>query len=186
VCNLGRHRDGHHLLDFRVHSSIGIHVNGTRRDLAVDADTPLLTVLRQELGLKGTRFGCGQERCGACMVLVDGRPQHSCSLPVSAVDQRSVTTIEGLAANGEPGFIQDLFLQEQAAQCGYCTNGIIMTIAGLLARRPLPTRDEVLHFLDERHLCRCGAHPRILRVVERALAAAEGAEGSVRSGKGQQ
>jgi len=152
---------------------IRFDVNGTARELAVDADTPLLTILRQDLDLKGTRFGCGEERCGSCTVLVDDRPQHSCKMPVSAVDQRSVTTIEGLAAGGTPGPIQQMFLDEQAAQCGYCTNGIIMSLVGLLKRRPLPSRDEVLHHIDERHLCRCGAHPRILRAIDRALAAEE-------------
>jgi len=162
--------------------SIGITVNGACHDLQVDADRPLLDVLRNELGLKGTRFGCGQERCGACVVLVDGRPQHSCALPLSAVERRSVTTVEGLAQHGQPGPIQALFLKEQAAQCGYCTNGIIMSLSGLLARRPIPTREEILHFLDERHLCRCGAHPRILRVVDRALAAAREADPSSDAG----
>lgn len=158
--------------------SFAITVNGARHVLQVDADRPLLGILRHELGLKGTRFGCGQERCGACVVLVDGRPQHSCALPLSAVEQRSVTTIEGLSNNGQPAPLQALFLEEQAAQCGYCTNGIIMSLSGLLARRPVPTREEIVHFLDERHLCRCGAHPRILRVVDRALAAARDANPS--------
>jgi aerobic-type carbon monoxide dehydrogenase small subunit (CoxS/CutS family) len=158
-------------------STTRLDVNGITRQLSVAPDTPLLTVLRQDLGLKGVRFGCGEERCGACMVLVDGRPQHSCKTPVSAVDQRTVTTIEGLSTQGAPGLVQRIFLEEQAAQCGYCTNGIIISLAGLLRRRPLPSYDEILHFLDERHLCRCGAHPRILRAVVRALAEAASMDG---------
>lgn len=154
-------------------ATIRLTVNGTACELSIDADTPLLTALRQDLDLKGARFGCGEERCGSCTVLVDGRPQHSCKMPVSAVDRRSVTTIEGLSADGAPGPLQRIFLDEQAAQCGYCTNGIIMTLTGLLQRRPLPSRDEVLDYLDERHLCRCGAHPRILRAIDRAFAAEE-------------
>jgi aerobic-type carbon monoxide dehydrogenase small subunit (CoxS/CutS family) len=144
-------------------------VNGQVREVPLPGDTPLLTVLRQDLGLKGTRFGCGEERCGACMVLVDGRPLQSCSTPLWAAEGKAVTTIEGLSAGGEPGLLQRAFLDEQAAQCGYCINGIIMSLAGLLASRPTPTRGEILQFLDERHLCRCGAHPRILRALDRAL-----------------
>lgn len=154
-------------------ATLRFHVNGTACELVADADTPLLTVLRVDLDLKGARFGCGEERCGSCTVLVDDRPQHSCKMSVSAADQRSVTTIEGLAVDGAPGPIQQIFLDEQAAQCGYCINGIIMSLAGLLKRRPLPSRDEVLHHIDERHLCRCGAHPRILRAIDRVLAAEE-------------
>lgn len=149
-----------------------LSVNGTEHRVSIDPDAPLLTVLRDALELKGSRFGCGQERCGACTVLVDGRPQHACKLPVSAVEGHAVTTIEGLCEGGEPGPLQRLFIEEQAAQCGYCINGIIMALTGLLQRHPLPSRDEVLHYIDERHLCRCGAHPRILRVIDKALAAA--------------
>lgn len=149
---------------------LSLSVNGVTHAVAVDPDTPLLSVLRDTLQLKGSRFGCGQERCGACTVLVDGRPQHACRLPASAACGHAVTTIEGLGSAADPGPLQRLFLDEQAAQCGYCINGIIVALTGLLQRRPLPTRDELLHHLDERHLCRCGAHPRILRVIDRALA----------------
>jgi nicotinate dehydrogenase subunit A len=152
--------------------AIALDVNGQRHELALDGRIPLLGVLRQDLGLKGSRFGCGEERCGACMVLIDGRPIPSCTIPLSAVAGKAVTTIEGLLVDGRPGPLQRIFLDEQAAQCGYCTNGIIMSLAGLLARRPLPARDEVVAFLDERHLCRCGAHSRILRALDRALAQA--------------
>lgn len=149
---------------------ISLRVNEIDYVIDVPPDTPLLTILRDTLKLKGSRFGCGQERCGACTVLVDNLPQHSCRLPVSAVIDRPVTTIEGLGTASEPGPLQKLFIEEQAAQCGYCINGVIVALSGLLRRQPLPTRSEVLHHLDERHLCRCGAHVRILRVVDRALA----------------
>jgi nicotinate dehydrogenase subunit A len=150
---------------------IAIIVNGAGHRLDLDAELPLLTVLRQQLGLKGTRFGCGEGQCGACTVLVDGQPLQACTTPLWSVAGRSVTTIEGLAADGRPGPLQQAFLDEQAAQCGYCINGIIMTLAGLLARRPVPSRAAILDVLDERHLCRCGTHPRILRTLDRLLAA---------------
>lgn len=155
------------------HPILRCSINGKAHQLSVDPDTPLLTVLRDVVGLTGTRFGCGQERCGACTVLVDERSLHACKLPMAQVAGRAITTIEGLGTETEPGPIQRLFMEEQAAQCGYCINGIIMTLTSLLQRRPLPSRDEVLHHVDERHLCRCGAHPRILRVIDRALAAAQ-------------
>lgn len=149
--------------------SITFVVNGETRDLTIDGKTTLLTALRQDLNLKGTRFGCGEERCGACVVLVDGRPAHSCKTELSAVSGKTVTTIEGLSSNGVLGPIQQAFIEEQAAQCGYCINGIIMTLTSLLKNRPLPERGEILAYLDERHLCRCGAHARILKVIDRLL-----------------
>lgn len=159
-------------------SPLVLAVNGTQHRLDIDPDTPLLTVLRDALGLKGSRFGCGQERCGACTVLIEGRPQHACRLSAATVAGQAVTTIEGLCEGGAPGPLQRLFIDAQAAQCGYCINGIIMTLAGLLQRRPLPARDELLHYIDERHLCRCGAHQRILRVIDRAFAAAHAEAGT--------
>jgi aerobic-type carbon monoxide dehydrogenase small subunit (CoxS/CutS family) len=149
--------------------SITFVVNGETRDLIIDGKTTLLTALRQDLNLKGTRFGCGEERCGACVVLVDGRPAHSCKTELSSVSGKTVTTIEGLSSNGVLGPIQQAFIEEQAAQCGYCINGIIMTLTSLLKNRPLPERGEILAYLDERHLCRCGAHARILKVIDRLL-----------------
>jgi nicotinate dehydrogenase subunit A len=148
---------------------LSLTVNGRPEVLAVSPDLPLLTALRRHLGLKGARFGCGEGQCGACTVLVDGRAMQACQTPLWSVEGRSVTTIEGLAVDGEPGPIQQAFLDEQAAQCGYCTNGIIMTLASLLSAGPRPSRSAVIEALDERHLCRCGAHPRILRAVDRLL-----------------
>ena len=147
-----------------------LSVNGVASAVERDERSMLLTVLRHDLDLKGSRFGCGQERCGACMVLVDGAPTPSCTLPLWAVLGKQVVTIEGLSAPGAPGRVQQAFLDEQAAQCGYCTDGIMVSIAGLLARFPRPSRAAILDFLDERHLCRCGAHPRILRALDRLLA----------------
>ena len=154
-------------------SAIALVVNGTKHEVAMPGGSSLLSALRDELKLKGTRIGCEEERCGACTVLVEGAPVHSCRTPVELVAEKAVTTIEGLAGESVGADLVHLFLEEQAAQCGYCTNGLIVGIAGLLRRDPAPTRAEVLSFLDERHLCRCGAHPRILKVIDRVLARSE-------------
>ena len=143
-------------------------VNG--RAVSVDAaseDTPLLSVLRDSLGLVGTRFGCGLEQCGCCIVLIDGAPEKSCRRPIFAVAGKSVTTIEGLGNAEHPHPLQQAFLDEQAGQCGYCLSGILMSAKALLDRNPGPSRAEIVAALDK-HLCRCGAHQRILRAVERA------------------
>ena len=153
-------------------SAVAFVVNGTDVSVSAPPQTSLLSVLRQRLGLCGTRFGCGEGQCGACTVLVDGRPLQSCQEPLWSMAGRSVTTVEGLGQDGQPGPVQRAFLDLQAAQCGYCTNGIMMTVAGLLAQDPLPSRQTLLDALDARHLCRCGAHPRILRAVDRLLAEA--------------
>jgi len=141
-------------------------VNGVPVEPAVDPATPLLFVLRNDLALHGVRSGCGIGACGACTVLVDGRPERSCQLPVSAVAGREVTTPEGLGTPERPHPIQQAFLDEQAAQCGYCVNGIVMTTAGLLAANPCPD-PATIRTTIQTHLCRCGAHQRILRAVER-------------------
>ena len=141
-------------------------VNGLAQVIVADSNATLLAVLRDNIGLKGTRFGCGEGQCGACMVLVDGLPLQSCQTPLWSVSGKAVTTIEGLLDVGRPGVVQQAFLDLQAAQCGYCSNGIILTLTGLLARTPRPSRGEIVAYLDERHICRCGAHPRILRVVD--------------------
>ena len=143
-----------------------IEVNGKAVEAPAD-DTPLLYVLRNALGLKGTRFGCGTEQCGACVVLVDGAPAYSCTTPVSAVQDRRVTTVEGLSRDGRPHPLQEALLAEQAGQCGYCLSGIVMRAAALLAANPRPTEQEVRAALDP-HLCRCGSHNRIVRAVLRA------------------
>jgi len=129
--------------------------------------TPLLFVLRNELELKGTRYGCGLEQCGSCMVLVDGEPVYACSRELGTVAGRRITTIEGIGGTANPHPLQIAFLDEQAGQCGYCLSGIIMSAKALLDRNPSPSRAQVIEALDK-HLCRCGAHPRILRAVEKA------------------
>ena len=146
-----------------------LKVNGRVREIACDPDAPLLAVLRNELDLKGARFGCGHERCGACMVLLDGEPAYSCTLPVSAVGKREIVTVEGLGTAEDPHPIQEALIAEQAGQCGYCLSGIQISTAALLARTRSPTRDEIKMALEP-NLCRCGVHLRIIAAVERAAA----------------
>ena len=138
-----------------------IEINGTRRAVSATLDTPLLYVLRNELGLAGTRFGCGSGQCGACFVLVDGRAMASCDLPLSFVAGKKVTTIEGL---GESHPVQKALVRHQAAQCGYCMSGIVMAAVALLSQNAKPTENEVRTALD-RNLCRCGSHNRVVRAI---------------------
>src|SRR5437762_8897600 len=142
-------------------------VNGTEYTLDADGRTPLLDVLRNTLRLKGTRFGCGAEQCGACFVLVEGHAIAACKTPLWAVERKSVTTVEGLGRPETPHPLQQAFIAEQAAQCGYCTSGMLISAAALLARNPDPSEAQVRAALD-RNLCRCGAHNRIVRAVLRA------------------
>ena len=144
-------------------------LNGGAVEVDTDGVTPLLFVLRNALGLTGTRFGCGSEQCGACMVLIDGEPTFACTREVASVAGRSVTTVEGLARDGALHPLQQAVLDEQAGQCGYCLSGILISAAALLVRNPQPSRAEIATALD-RHLCRCGVHNRIIRAVERAAA----------------
>jgi len=143
------------------------HVNQQAVAFDGDAQATLLSVLRDELDLSGPKFGCGQGECGACMVLVDGQPQTSCNLPLWAVDGRQVVTLEGLGTPACPHPVQAAFMDERAAQCGYCVAGIVTSAAALLAHHPKPSREQIVQALDK-HLCRCGAHSRMLRAVERA------------------
>jgi nicotinate dehydrogenase subunit A len=129
--------------------------------------TLLLDVLRNQLDLKGARYGCGLEQCGSCMVLLDGEPVYACSREVGTVAGRAVTTIEGLGTAERPHPLQQAFLDEQAGQCGYCLSGIVISAKALLDRNPSPTRADIAAALDK-NLCRCGAHPRILRAVDKA------------------
>ena len=145
-------------------------VNGTTRRVSAGGSTPLLDVLRNHLNLRGTRYGCGLEKCGACLVLVDGEPSYSCTLPVDAVDGRAVTTVEGVAADAKLSSLRQAFLEEQAGQCGYCLSGIMVAAAALLRRNPDPSRAEIAAALFG-NLCRCGSYNRILRAVFRAAAA---------------
>jgi nicotinate dehydrogenase subunit A len=151
---------------------VNLTVNGRDHRLECDGEAPLIDVLRNELHLKGTRYGCGAEGCGACMVLVDGKPTLSCTTPVAAVAGKPVTTLEGLGTPAAPHPLQEAFLAEQAAQCGYCTSGMIVSAAALLASNPHPSEDQVRAALD-RNLCRCGSYPRIVRAVMRASLAKE-------------
>ncbi len=128
-------------------------------------------MLRDDLGLRGSRFGCGTEQCGACMVLIDGKPEYSCAREVASVAGRNITTVEGLAQGGKLHPLQQAFLDEQAGQCGYCLAGILISAAALLERNPKPTRADIVAALDP-HLCRCGMHNRVIRAVQRAAAMA--------------
>jgi len=156
-----------------------IIVNGTAHDVDAAPDTPLLYVLRNDLGLTGPKFGCGLGQCGACMVHIDGRVVRSCTTPLSAA-QGQITTIEGLGTPEKPHPVQQAFIEEQAAQCGYCSNGMIMSAAALIARNKQPSRQQIRSTLNA-NLCRCGTHMRIMRAVERAaelsLAQGGGSEG---------
>ncbi len=149
---------------------VRLSVNGTARTVTCDPGTPLLDVLRHDLGLAGPRFGCGAGLCGACFVLIDGRARSSCDLPVSAAAGKQITTVEGLADGGKLHPVQQAFLDEQAAQCGYCTSGMVISAAGLLRATPCPAAHQIREALDG-NLCRCGSHGRILRAVQRAAAA---------------
>lgn len=142
-------------------------VNGQPVSVTADPDTPLLYVLRNDLGLVGTRFGCGLGQCGACFVRVDGRVVSSCDTPLWSVADRSVVTVEGLAPGESLHPVQQALLDEQAAQCGFCISGIAVAAAAFLESNPDPSEEEVAEALD-RNLCRCGAHRRIIRAVVRA------------------
>ena len=147
--------------------TIDLTVNGQAVTVRAGADTPLLDVLRNHLDLKGTRYGCGLEQCGTCMVLIDGIPAYSCAREVGSVAGHAVTTIEGLGSADNPHPLQRAFLEEQAGQCGYCLSGIIISAKALLDRNPNPSRADIVEALDK-HLCRCGTHTRIIAAVQRA------------------
>jgi nicotinate dehydrogenase subunit A len=145
---------------------VKLRVNGEARDVDVDPATPLLWVLRDQLGLTGAKYGCGLEQCGACAVLCDGVAVLSCATAAESFAGREITTVEGLAAGGLD-FVQRAFVAEQAAQCGYCIPGIVIAARALLDANPDPSDPQIRAALDT-HLCRCGTHPRILRAVKRA------------------
>ena len=151
----------------RLDSALEIRVNGRAHRVAAAPDTPLLYVLRNELRLNAAKFGCGLGRCGACTVLVDGEATLSCVVPIGEAVGKEITTLEGLGGPGGLHPIQEAFLAEQAAQCGYCTPGIMLTAVALLARNPRPSEAEIVEALNGT-LCRCGAHQRIIRAVQRA------------------
>jgi nicotinate dehydrogenase subunit A len=146
---------------------ISLNVNGKRRVVDADPDTPLLYVLRNDLSLNGPKFGCGLAQCGACTVIMDGNAIRSCVTPANAAQNHAVTTLEGLGSTKKMHPLQQAFVDEQAVQCGYCINGMIMTAKALLDKNPKPTDHEIKQALDG-NLCRCGTHIRILRAVKRA------------------
>jgi nicotinate dehydrogenase subunit A len=150
--------------------AISLKVNGVSRSVPAEPDTPLLYVLRNDLELNGAKYGCGLSQCGACTVLIDGKAVRSCVTPVSAVANSEITTIEGLGSIDKPHALQQAFIDEQAAQCGYCSNGMIMSAKELLDRNPRPNATDVREALAS-NLCRCGTHNRIIRAVLRAAQA---------------
>jgi len=147
--------------------SFTLQVNGASRSVSVEPDTPLLYILRNDLELNGPRFGCGLSQCGACTVLVDGRPTRSCVTAVSSLGAKSITTLEGLGSKEKLHPLQKAFIEEQAAQCGYCTNGMIMAAKALLDRTPKPTEAQIKKALAA-NLFRCGTHNRVVKAVQRA------------------
>ena len=149
-------------------------VNGRPVSFDGDGTAPLLSVLRDNLALRGSKFGCGNEQCGACMVLIDGKPEHSCAREIASVAGRAITTIEGLSNDGALHPLQQAFLDEQAGQCSYCLPGILISASALLARNPKPSRAEIIAALDP-HLCRCGIHNRVVRAVQKAATVMAGA-----------
>ncbi len=153
-----------------AHGLVTLRVNGTEHALDLPAATPLLAVLRNDLALNGPKLGCGLGECGACMVLLDGRAARACTLPLGGVAGREVTTLEGLGSVAVPHPVQQAFIHEQAAQCGYCLNGMVISTVALLRRCPRPTDAQARDALSH-NLCRCGTHVEILRAVQRAAAA---------------
>lgn len=151
-------------------AQISLKVNGRARMVDTDAATPLLYVLRNDLELKGPRFGCGLGQCGACTVILDGKAIRSCIMPVNAAQNRAITTLEGLGSSAKPHALQRAFVEEQAAQCGFCMNGILMNAKALLDKTPSPTADDIRTALDP-ILCRCGSHLRVIRAIQRAARA---------------
>ena len=149
--------------------TVRFRVNGTSRSVGTDPQRRLLDVLREDLQLTGTKYGCGEGQCGACTVHLDGEPVRSCLLPVTAADGKSVTTIEGLAHGAQLHPVQEAFLEEGALQCGYCTSGMILAAAALVEREPDPTDEQIAAALNG-HLCRCNGYLKIVKAVRRAVA----------------
>jgi aerobic-type carbon monoxide dehydrogenase small subunit (CoxS/CutS family) len=155
--------------------AIQFKLNGKTVRLGVDGERMLLWVLRTDLGLTGPKYGCGQEQCGACTVLVNGEAVLSCQTPVKDVKGKEVVTIEGLARNGELHPLQKAFIEQDALQCGFCTPGMILKAYSLLVKTPLPTREQIIQGMDQ-NLCRCGSYPRVIQAVESASKAMKGGE----------
>ena len=148
-------------------SSIQLDINGRPYTVDVDPQTSLLTVLREHLDLTGSKYGCGEGACGACTVLIDGRPQRSCITRVAAVSQKQITTIEGVAYGEQLHPVQEAFLETAAMQCGYCTSGMIMSAVALLKKNAHPSEDDIVNFMNG-NICRCGTYPRIVSAIQKA------------------
>ena len=148
-------------------SSIRLAINGRSYTVDADPQTSLLTVLRENLDLTGSKYGCGEGMCGACTVLVDGKSMRSCITKVGAVAQKRITTIEGIASAEQLHPVQEAFLEVGAMQCGYCTSGMIMSAVALLAKKPQPTQADIIDFMDG-NVCRCGTYPRIISAIQKA------------------
>jgi nicotinate dehydrogenase subunit A len=148
-------------------ANLTLRVNGETRTVAVEPDTPLLYVLRNDLELNGPKYGCGLAQCGACTVLIDGRPVRSCVTPTASATKGQITTVEGLGSAEKPHPLQRAFIAEQACQCGFCGSGMVVAAQALLGRNPRPTEREIKQALSG-HLCRCASHNRIVRAVQRA------------------
>ncbi len=148
--------------------SFSLNINGKKHNVSAEEDTPLLYILRNQLALNGPKFGCGMQQCGACMVLIDGKAEFSCMMPASALQQRRITTLEGLAnPDGKLHPVQQSFLDEQAAQCGYCLNGMVISAVGLLNTTPHPD-DAAIKKGMQRVLCRCGSQARVIKAIKQA------------------
>jgi carbon-monoxide dehydrogenase small subunit len=147
--------------------TVTLTVNGVARTVTTDPQRPLLDVLREDLHLTGTKYGCGEGRCGACTVLMDGKPARSCVVPISLADQKSITTIEGLAKGDSLHPVQEAFLEEGAMQCGYCTPGMILSAIALLQDKPNPTDEEIIAGMNG-NICRCNGYVKIMNAVRRA------------------
>jgi aerobic-type carbon monoxide dehydrogenase small subunit (CoxS/CutS family) len=151
-------------------ATVQLSINGQSHSVEADPQTSLLTVLREQLDLTGSKYGCGEGQCGACTVLIDGKAQRSCVTPVGAVAQKQITTIEGLATRDHLHPVQEAFLETGAMQCAYCTSGMIMSAVALLRRNPDPKESEIVDFMDG-NICRCGTYPRIVSAIQRAAKA---------------
>jgi aerobic-type carbon monoxide dehydrogenase small subunit (CoxS/CutS family) len=147
-----------------------LHVNGALRRVDADGERTLLSVLRDDLDLTGCKYGCGEGKCGACTVLIDGRPARSCTTDVGSVEKKQVRTVEALEVNGMLHPVQEAFAQADALQCGYCTSGMIMSAVALLTTKPDPDREEIIRFMGG-NICRCGTYPRIVEAIQKAAKA---------------
>ena len=160
-------------------ATIRLAVNGKPYTVDADPQTSLLSLLREQLDLTGSKYGCGEGQCGACTVLIDGKAQRSCITKVGAIAQRQITTIEGLANGEQLHPVQEAFLDAGAMQCGYCTSGMIMSAVALLKRNPAPKESEIVDFMDG-NICRCGTYPRIVSAIQKAATATSAAKGAGR------